>query len=86
MSMAVDLTSEALRLIDAVIGPRTDEQLMREKLDREVAHMRSLGLLPLEMGGIATKGCTKRGCSGTMYRSRDADGPMWICNKCGKVD
>lgn len=77
---------EAIALIDAAIGTPTAEQVARERQQMENAHLRSLGLLAHEMGGIATKGCGK--CGGTMYRTREKDGgSQWVCsnNKCGTV-
>jgi formylmethanofuran dehydrogenase subunit E len=76
---------EAIALIDSVIGEPTREQVAREQLRRERAHLTSLGLLPHEMGGIATKGCRK--CGKTMYRTQErSGGSQWVCSSCGAVE
>ncbi len=78
---------EAIALIDAVIGSLTPEQAAQEQRRKEHVHLASLGLLPREMGGIATKGCGK--CGRTMYRTREKNGQgQWVCSNpaCGTVE
>lgn len=76
---------EAIALLDAVLGIPDARQVTAYREEAQERHLFALGLLPGEMGGIATKGCGK--CGGTMYRTEDTDGSgLWVCSECGKAD
>lgn len=77
--------TEALSLIEQVIGPPTAEQRRARQELTERQHLSAMGLLPHEMDGITTKG--GRNCGRTMYRRNDPkDGPVWVCSSCGDVE
>lgn len=76
--------TEAIGLIDALIGTPTREQTERQRSDMALMRLHSLGLTEAEMGGVATKGCGK--CGQTMYWTRDKDGNQWICSSCGHIE
>lgn len=77
--------AEAISLIDAVLGTPSAEQVARRHREDQQSLLRSLGLVPWAMGGIATKGCNK--CGGTMWRTEEpGGGGQWGCGKCGAVE
>lgn len=79
---------EAISLIDALIGAPTPGQTERARSRLAVQRLYSLGLTPLTMSGIQTKGCGR--CGGTMYKTVDHNGSggPFVCSNpsCGTVE
>jgi hypothetical protein len=76
---------EAIGLLDTVLGVPSPEQAARDKQQLLWNSLRSLGIRPVTMGGVATKGCGL--CGGTMWRTKDPDGSkQWVCASCGAVE
>ncbi len=76
---------DAIGLIDRVRGVPTPEQTKAHQDLMECQHLTAIGLLPHEMGGIATKGCDR--CGGTIYLTQESDGSQqWVCSGCGGVE
>lgn len=79
--MSVTYTDFALALLDDVLGPRDHAA---ERATEDALRLKGLGLLVTESGqDIATKGCPY--CKGTMCRTKDKDGTVYVCSKCGHV-
>lgn len=79
---------KAISLIDALIGPPTPEQAEQARSRMAVQRLRALGLTPVTMSGIQTKGCGR--CGGTMYQTVDhsGSGSPYVCSNlsCGAVE
>jgi hypothetical protein len=79
---------EAIAALDAVLGVPTREQAVRAAEQHRDARLRAIGLDPLFMSGIMTKGCGR--CGGTMYKTTETDGSSgpWICQNpsCGAME
>ncbi|GAA2554738.1 hypothetical protein GCM10010423_64890 [Streptomyces levis] len=86
--MSAEVVNNALSLLDEVFGPMTPKAREKLREQRNRAVLKGLGFFFTTMGGVQTKGCTRRGCGGTMYKTyeRNGNGSQWVCNTCGKVD